>query len=242
MVAEPRICALIPVYNHGRTVGQVVEGAQAWFPVVVVNDGSTDETADVLARQSGVTVVTLRRNQGKGEGLRVGFAKARQLRFTHAITLDADGQHPPEALGTFAAACRQEPDALIVGVRDLRRAGAPWARRLTNRLSNFCFRLETGQPIPDTQCGFRCYPLAMLDSLHVASGRYAFELEVLVKAAWAGVRLLPCPVAVDYAAETSRLSHFHPWRDLVHVAWLHAQLCARAFRSQCPGKTRLALT
>jgi glycosyltransferase involved in cell wall biosynthesis len=242
MLAEPRICVLIPVFNHGRTVGPVIQGAQALFPVIVVNDGSTDETAEVLARQSGATVLTLPRNQGKGEALRAGFAAAGRLGFTHAITLDADGQHPPQALESFAAACRQEPEALIVGVRNLRLAGAPWARRLTNRLSNFCFRLETGQPIPDTQCGYRCYPLAMLNSLHVGSGRYAFELEALVKAAWAGVRLVSCPVAVDYAAETSRLSHFHPWRDLAHVAWLHAQLCARAFRAQGPVKTRLALT
>jgi glycosyltransferase involved in cell wall biosynthesis len=224
MDPDPRICVVIPVYNHGQTVAQVVRGAKAFCPVIVVDDGSTDHTARVLAEESGIELITLPQNRGKGAALGAGFARATQRGFTHVITIDADGQHSPDALNAFAAACRQDCRALVIGVRDLRAAGAPWTRRVSNQLSNFCFRLETRQYLTDTQCGYRCYALAALDGLNVSSGRYAFELEVLVKAAWRGVRLVPCPVAADYAAATSRLSHFSPWRDMLQVSWLHLRL------------------
>jgi hypothetical protein len=138
--------------------------------------------------------------------------------------MDADGQHPVGALADFAGACRREPAALVLGVRDLRRAGAPLGRRLSNALSNLAFRLATGAALDDTQCGYRCYPLAAVRGLDVKAGRYAFELELLVRAAWAGWPLVPLAVAVDYAAPTSKRSHFHPLRDLAHIAWVQLRL------------------
>src|SRR5258708_5007525 len=98
MAPEPRICVVIPVYNHGQTVGRVARGAKSSFPVIVVDDGSTDETAKALGQENGVTVLRLPRNQGKGAALRVGFHRAEEMGFTHAITLDADGQHSTDAL------------------------------------------------------------------------------------------------------------------------------------------------
>jgi glycosyltransferase involved in cell wall biosynthesis len=232
MLTAPRICVLIPVFNHGLTVGQVVRGAQAAFPVLVVDDGSTDDTPAILAREPGLVLLTLPCNQGKGAALRAGFGRAGELGFTHVITLDADGQHPIQALGQFAAACRARPEALIVGVRNLRQAGAPWARRASNALSNFWFRFETGLRLTDTQCGYRVYPLVAVNCLRATSERYAFELEVLVRAAWAGIPLEPLPVAVDYAAPTSRLSHFDSWHDLLRICRLHARLSAAALVSR----------
>ena len=228
MENPPRICVIVPVYNHGLTIRDVVRGAKAAFPVIVVDDGSTDQTPAVLAGESGITLVTMKDNQGKAAALKAGFAKAQELEFTHAITIDADGQHPVAALADFAAACRKAPDGFIIGVRDLKAARAPFARRLSNALSTFWFRFETGVRLGDTQCGFRVYPLGLVRGLKVESDRYAFELEIMVKAAWAGIPLVPQPVAVDYEAPTSRLSHFHPLRDFLRISRVHSRLSGQA--------------
>ena len=224
MENPPRICVVIPVFNHGLTVQRVVRGAKEMFPVIAVNDGSTDGTPAVLAGEGGITVVTLPQNRGKGTALRAGFDRAAEMGFTHAITIDADGQHATKELELFAAACRQRPDAFIIGVRDLKRAGAPFGRRATNALSTFWFRFETGERLTDTQCGYRCYPLAATRRLRVTSEYYAFELEIMAKAAWAGTPLLAQPVSADYTAPTSQLSHFDPWRDMARISRVHSRL------------------
>jgi uncharacterized protein (DUF2062 family) len=229
MTHEPRICVLIPVYNHALTVVQVTREARAQFPVIVVNDGSTDPTPTLLAAESGLTVIHLAENRGKGAALRAGFAKARELGFTHCLTMDADGQHSASALPEFAAASRRHPHALIVGVRDLKQEGAPLARRLTNELSTFWFKRETGVPLADTQCGYRCYPLHEIAALPVKAERYAYELEIMVKAAWAGIQLIAQPVRADYRAPTSRLSHFKPSLDFWMISCVHSRLSAQTF-------------
>ena len=229
MPAEPNICVVIPVFNHCLTVGRVVREARALFPVIVVNDGSTDETPSLLAAETGITVVTLPSNQGKAAALGAGFDRARELGFTHAITIDADGQHSTAELDVFAAACRREPEAFIIGVRDLKKEGAPFARRFSNAFSTFWFRLETGVPLTDTQCGYRCYPLKALERLHVKAKRYAYELEVMVLAAWAGVPLVALPVTSDYGSPTSKRSHFQPWRDTLQISRAHSRLATLAF-------------
>jgi len=234
MSESPRLCVVVPVYNHALTVRQVVRGARQVLPVIVVNDGSTDATAESLAEEVDLEVLTLPRNQGKGAALVAGFRRALELGYTHAITLDADGQHPVEALPALAAACRDQPQALIVGVRDLKAAGAPRGRRVTNAFSNFWFRVETGVALHDTQSGLRCYPLETIANLRVRASRYAWELEILVRAAWSGVQLLPLRVGVDYQAPTSRLSHFHPVRDLLQVSRLHSSLAMQAFCLPAP--------
>ena len=229
MPGAPNICIVIPVYNHCLTVGRVVREAKARFPVIVVNDGSTDDTGKILAAEDGISLVTLPQNQGKGAALRAGFIVAEQSGFTHAITIDADGQHATSELPAFAAASRQRPKAFIIGVRDLVREKAPPGRRLTNNISTFWFKVETGVKLPDTQCGFRCYPLARINRLRLKSQRYAYELEIMVKAAWAGIPLVAQPVSADYAAATSRLSHFDPWRDMVRMSLLHQRLSIQSF-------------
>ena len=142
MENPPRICVVIPVFNHGLTVQRVVRGAKEMYPVIVVNDGSTDDTPAVLAGEGGITVVTLPQNRGKGTALRAGFDRAAEMGFTHAITIDADGQHATKELELFATACRQRPDAFIIGVRDLKRAGAPLAGAPPTRCPRFGFVLK----------------------------------------------------------------------------------------------------
>jgi glycosyltransferase involved in cell wall biosynthesis len=229
MSAPPNICVVIPVFNHALTVERVAREAREYFPVIVVNDGSTDGTGKILAAQTGIIVVTLPRNQGKGAALRGGFAEAEKRGFTHAITIDADGQHATGEMPEFAAAARRQPEALVIGVRDLAKERAPRGRRVTNNISSFWFKVETGMALADTQCGYRCYPLPAINRLRVKSQRYAYELEVMVKAAWAGVPLVAQPVSADYAAPTSRLSHFNPWSDLARISLLHARLSIQTF-------------
>jgi len=226
----PNICLVIPVFNHALTLGQVARAAKAHFPLIVVNDGSSDGAAAILAGASDIDVVTFPRNLGKGAALRSGFARARTLGFTHAISLDADGQHSAAEIPRFAAACRARPEALVIGVRDLAKERAPRRRRVSNWLSSFWFRVETGLSLVDTQCGYRAYPLAAIRRLDARGQRYGYELDVMVKAAWAGVPLFPLAVSADYLLPTSRLSHFRPWRDFALISLLHLRLSAQAWR------------
>jgi glycosyltransferase involved in cell wall biosynthesis len=228
MATVPHICVLVPVYNHAQTVRCVIAGARKFLPVIAVNDGSTDRTPSLLKCEREITLVNLADNKGKGAALRAGFAKARTLGFTHVISMDADGQHPCSALPILIDACHRQPDVLITAVRDLRTAGAPWTRRVANALSTFWFRIETGLDLRDTQCGYRVYPLHVVEAISATTGRYAYELELLVKAAWAGVPVTGVNVQADYAAPTSRLSHFRPVRDFLQIAGLHARLALEA--------------
>ena len=146
--------------------------ARAHCPVLVVDDGSTAP----LPELPGCTVIRRERNSGKAAALRAGFQRATELGFTHAITMDADGQHFAEDLPQFLAVAQTQPDALAVGVRDFYAAGCPTHRRRSNAVSTFWFRAETGVRLGDTQCGFRGYPLALTQRLQTRAGRYAVWL------------------------------------------------------------------
>ena len=218
-------CILIPCFDHADTVVAVVRAAQAHGPVIVVDDGS----AVALPQFPGVTIVRLERNSGKGAALRAGFLRALELGFTHAITMDADGQHFAEDLPKFLALLSEQPDALGVGVRDFFAAGCPTHRRRSNALSTFWFRVETGVRLGDTQCGFRCYPLALTQRIKTRSGRYAFELEIMVRAAWTGTPLVAVPVKCTYEPQQIRQSHFRPVRDFVHITVMNIRLVLQSW-------------
>ncbi|HBP22314.1 MAG TPA: hypothetical protein DEA08_31595, partial [Planctomycetes bacterium] len=163
---------------------------------------------DALPWGEGLWLVRHARNRGKGAALRAGFAAARRLGFSHAISLDADGQHLPADLPAFLGAIAREPGALVLGERDLVRAGAGWGSRSGRRISNAWFRLLSGgQRLSDTQTGFRAYPLASLAALELSGERYELEVEVLAKAAWAGVPLRTIPIRVRYFRGAERISH-----------------------------------
>jgi uncharacterized protein (DUF2062 family) len=182
-----------------------------------------------LPELSEAAVIRLTRNAGKGTALRVGFQRAAELGFTHAITMDADGQHFAEDLPKFLAAAERQPDALVVGIRDFRAAGCPTHRRRSNAVSTFWFRVETGVRLPDTQCGFRCYPLALTQQLQAKSQRYAFELEFMVRASWVGTPLVPVPVTSSYRPEQLRESHFRPVVDLARITLMNIGLVLQSW-------------
>lgn len=176
----------------------------------------------------GCTFSRLEKNSGKAAALRVGFQHATELGFTHAITMDADGQHFAEDLPKFLAIAKAQPDAFAVGVRDLVAAGCPKHRQRSNAVSSFWFRVETGVRLGDTQCGFRCYPLALASQLKTKSGRYAFELEFMVRAAWIGTKLVAVPVKCAYL-DGIRNSHFRPVKDLAHITLMNIGLVLQSW-------------
>ncbi len=220
-----KFCIIIPCYNHPATVAAVAKSAQAYCPVLIVDDGSTPP----LPALPGCTIFRLEKNSGKGAALLAGFSHAAGLGYTHAITMDADGQHFAADLPKFLAAAEAQPDALIVGVRDFHAAGCPNHRRRSNAVSTFWFRVETGVRLGDTQCGFRCYPLKLAQSLYLRSSRYALELEFIVRASWVGTPIVPVPVQCSYEPHQIRLSHFRPVKDLAHITFMNIGLVLQSW-------------
>ena len=215
-----RACVLVPTYDNAGTVEEVVRGAVAVCPeVIVIDDGSREPIAP--DGFDGVTVLRHEENRGKGAAMQTGFEHARGLGFTHAITIDADGQHPPDQIPLLLAAAEAAPDAMILGARDLRAAGAGLGSRFGCRNSNFWTWAETGLRLPDTQTGLRCYPLAGIAPLRLRTTGYDFEIEVLVKAAWAGIPVTSVPVKVLYPED--RVSHMRPVLDFIRIAFLNTR-------------------
>jgi len=219
-----KFCVVIPCFNHAATIAAIARSAKLLCPVIVVDDGSTQP----LPELPDCEMIRLEKNSGKGAALRAGFRRAVELGFTHAITMDADGQHFAEDLPKFLAAANAQPDALIVGVRDFFAAGCPTHRRRSNAVSTFWFRVETSVRLGDTQCGFRCYPLALAQKLKIKSGRYAFELEFMVRASWVGTPIVALPVKCAYA-DGIRNSHFRPVRDLAHITLMNIGLVLQSW-------------
>ena len=221
-------CIIIPTYNNQGTLTQVLDRCLAVTThVMVVNDGSTDNTARLLEpyAQRGVEVIAYPRNRGKGYALRCGLGRARDMGYDYAVTLDADGQHFPEDVPLLLAPLEtsQEP-LLVVGARAFDADGMPQSNRWANRFSNFWFRVQTGIRLPDTQSGFRAYPLTSLPSLRCLTRRYESELELLVWSAWRGVELKAVPVRVYYPPKEERVSHFRPWADFARITLLNTFL------------------
>ena len=230
------VCVIIPTYNNAGTVADVVLRAKAECDdVIVVNDGSDDGTAALLESIEGITVVTLARNSGKGAALRAGFMEALSKGFAYAVTLDADGQHYPEDIPLLLQANIEHPEALLIGERrDLDSMSRSGGSRFANAFSNFWFMVQTWVPLRDTQTGYRLYPLRRLHGLSLLTSRYEAELELLVFAAWHGVKLHSVPVRVYYPPQEERVSHFRPVYDFSRITLLNTILCFMALLYALP--------
>lgn len=234
----PHVCIVIATYNNCGIVGEVIRQVEQFVKdIIVVNDGSTDDTVDVLARLEGTNVITHKYNRGKGEAIASGFNKATRMGFTHAITLDADGQHLADDLPGFLEAIKSQPDALIVGTRDLPGRGRPFKSRLLRANSNFWVWLETGKWVPDTQSGYRAYPLQETMKLKRRCHKYDFEVEVLVRAIWSDIPVAWVPVHVEYGPGSK--SHFRPFKDFALV--FHLNGCLLLQRFLLPAQVRAVI-
>lgn len=218
-----RCCVLLPTFNNAGTISSVMDGILLYTnDLIVVNDGSTDDTAKLLAAYPTVKILGYEKNRGKGYALRQGFKAARAAGFTHAISIDADGQHYPSDLPLFFEAMQMHPQALVIGARNLGNTdNVPGKSSFGNRFSNFWFKLFTGIKAPDTQSGYRLYPLVELEKMRWYTVKYEFEVEVIVRAAWAGIPILSVPIQVYYPPAEERVSHFRPFKDFSRISVLN---------------------
>ncbi len=210
----PGFAVVIPVFNHGATVAAVARDALTLgFPVIVVDDGSTDGTAAALRSVSGIQCLRHRRNRGKGAALLTGMTAAAKIALW-AVAIDADGQHAAGDAETLIRAIPEGSRPIVVGRRrDMNADRVPWTSRFGREFSNFWVRAAGGPPIADTQSGFRIYPLPETLDLRVRARRYQYEIEVLVAARNAGIPILETPIGVHYGEGGERISHFRPAVD-----------------------------
>jgi hypothetical protein len=224
---------LIPSYNTGGKVLQTVwDARQIWQPVWVVVDGSTDGTLEALralARDDpAIRVLALPRNRGKGAAILHGLHAAEAAGYTHAMAMDADGQHPTDKILEFMAASQSNPDALILGL-PIFDASAPRVRVHGRKLSNLCTDLETlGAGIGDSLYGFRVYPIEPLRDIMERQPwmrRFDFDAEAAVRLCWRGIRPINLAAPVRYfRPEEGGVSHFNYLRDNVLLTWMHFRL------------------
>lgn len=218
------VVVVIPTYNNGKTVAKVVEQVMDYCEnIMVVNDGSTDNTSEVLKPiEENITIVTHPVNQGKGKALTTGFRSALDKGFRYVITMDADGQHYASDLSRFAETLPSHPDTLMVGSRQFDLPNMPQKSSFANRFSNFWFTVQTGKRLPDTQTGYRLYPLNKMGRMKLLSSRYEAELALLVRSAWRGIDILPISINVYYPPKEERVSHFRPGKDFFRISVLNS--------------------
>jgi predicted LPLAT superfamily acyltransferase len=216
---EAGACVIVPVFNGVSTVGDVVRTAlQHASTVLVCDDGSTDGSG-IEAEAAGAVVLRHAQNEGKGVALRTLLAEAHRRSFRHAISMDADGQHLASDLPALASLLVDEPGSLVLGIRNLVGAGAPPSSEFGRRCSNWWIWFETGLRLPDTQSGFRGYPVPEVSQLGAGHRRYAFETDVLLRSAWAGIPIRSRPITVVYPG--TRTSHFRLVVDNVRIVALN---------------------
>jgi glycosyltransferase involved in cell wall biosynthesis len=232
--AGPTHLVLIPSYNSGaKVLGTVAEARSVWQPVWIVVDGSTDGTDRQLERlvaaDPGLHLLVLSANRGKGAAVLAGLRAAAAQGFTHALTMDADGQHSAAAIPEFMALSRANPEAMILGV-PVFDSSAPRLRVVGRRVSNGWTKLETLGAIGDSLFGFRVYPIAELRSIMEATRwmrRFDFDVEAAVRLCWREVPAINRPAPVRYfRPEEGGVSHFNYLRDNALLTWMHLRLLA----------------
>jgi len=221
---ELNCCVIVPTYNNASVISPVLTKLKSYTNnIIVVNDGSTDNTLSVLAECS-VQIVSYVKNRGKGIALQQGFSYAISKGFKYAITIDSDGQHNPDDLILFLNKIEEGNRAIILGARNMEQKGVPAKSSFGNKFSNFWFWFETGYKVPDTQTGYRCYPLKYVANKKYFTNKYEFEIEVMVRGVWSGLSIESVPVSVYYAPKEERISHFRPFKDFTRISILNTFL------------------
>ncbi|PIB36169.1 hypothetical protein BFP72_12565 [Reichenbachiella sp. 5M10] len=220
-------CVLIPTYNNGAKIRAVLEKVARYTTnVIVINDGATDDTVSVLKDFPNYEVYTHVVNQGKGVALRHGFERAIELGYEYAITIDSDGQHDADDIPALLEAIEANPGAVVMGSRNMEQEGVPGKSSFGNKFSNFWFWAETGISLPDTQTGFRAYPLGPISRKRWITSKFEFEIEVIVRLAWSNVPFVSVPIHVTY--DEDRITHFRMVRDFARISVLNTFLVTLA--------------
>ena len=219
---------LIPVYNHGATLRHVVREALARHPhVIVVDDGCSDGGPDTIADLP-VHLFRQERNMGKGAAILRGAREAAALGYTHVITMDADAQHKADDIPAFLNAIEETPWSIIIGARDFSVPNVPGSSRFGRKFSQFWMFVQTGVNVSDMQSGFRAYPVSLLEKVSCSESRYSFEIEIVVRSAWAGFSIREIPIQVYYPPREERISHFKALADNLRITLLNTRLTIRA--------------
>ncbi len=223
IMAQKKVCVLIPTYNNAQTLEEVIQSILPYTQdIIVVNDGSTDQTRDILSRYTQqTTIYHVSRNKGKGNALNTGFKVAYEKGFKYAITIDSDGQHLAEDIPNFLKALVQAPNSLIVGARNMGQENVPGTSNFGHKFSNFWYRFITGIKLPDTQSGYRLYPLEWLQDIRLFTPKYEYEVEILVRAGWRGMNVIPVPINVYYPPKEERVTHFRTITDFARISVLN---------------------
>jgi len=216
----PRWCIVIPCHNEERAIAGVLAGAlRLGVPVCVVDDGSTDGTPKIVARQRGVTLLRHDGQHGKGEALRTGLRAARQSGFEAVLTMDGDGQHQADDVPYLLAAAKRHPGSLVIGARLLDTERQPRARHVANRVADWGISWACARGISDTQSGQRWYPPAVLELADTATNGFAYEASLLIRACReVGVDVISVPIPTRYGPQF-RHSHFRPLLDVARITW-----------------------
>lgn len=238
-----RPCVLVPTYNNPATVRKVVERIHAYCDdVLVIDDGSGPEGRAVVEQlaHDGLAVVRHRgQNGGKGAAVKTGLHLARELGYSHALQVDADGQHDLDAIPRFLQAAEQQPQALVLARPEFA-AGTPRGRRMAREITNFWVHIETfNLAIADAMIGFRVYPVAATLAARPRTDRMDFDIEVAVRLVWTGVPVLNLPIAVRYlTADEGGVSHFRLFSDNARITWLHTRLVTEGILRKLFGRHR----
>jgi glycosyltransferase involved in cell wall biosynthesis len=223
------VAVLIPALNCAGTIADVVAGARRLVDrVLVVSDGSVDATAE-RAAAAGAQVVRHETTRGKGAALQTGLHLLAQRGFERVLTMDGDGQHLSDQIPLLLEASHAEPTALILGARRVEAGATTPLRLFGNRFANRWVEIACGQTLPDTQSGFRIYPLRATLALGVRATHFAFETEVLIRAARAGMSIRSVPVTAYYPPVAERVSHFRPFLDTVRIIFVVLGLIFRVW-------------
>ena len=226
-----KIGVLMPTYNNERTLKRVIDGVLEYTDdLIIINDGATDGTSEILEGYPDVHQIQIKPNKGKGNALRVGFQLAEELGYEYAITIDSDGQHFPDDIPVFAHKLESEKDKnlLLIGARNMTQEGVPGGSSFGHKFSNFWYRVETGIKLSDTQSGYRMYPLKSLNKIKFYTKKFEFEIENIVKASWVGITVKNVPIKVLYD-ENERVTHFRPFKDFARISLLNLWLVIIAF-------------
>ena len=229
-ILNQKICVIIPTYNNANTLKQVVDGVLKYIQnIIVVDDGSTDNTPLILKDYDSLEIIRYDENKGKGWAIQTGFRKALSMGFDYAITIDSDGQHFADDILLFIEELKKIPDSLIIGSRNIEAVGMPAKNTFANKFSNFWFWAETNQKLPDTQSGFRLYPIKLYKKTRFFTKKFEFEIEVLVRSAWSNINIVPIPVKVYYPPVNERITHFRPLPDFTRISILNTILVLITF-------------
>lgn len=213
-----KVIAVIPSFNDGATVPDIAQRVTRFCPVIVVDDGSIDDTAQKVAATS-ATLLRNEENRGKAWSLWRGFIHAVEQGADAVISLDADGQHMPEEIPGLIAAAEDHPGRIVIAARTIDREQTPPLRLFANRMANFWISWAAGYPIADSQSGFRLYPTSLLRQLNIPVDRlhgFVFESEVLIEAARLGVDSISVPTRAIYI-HGARTSHYQAGRDTLRI-------------------------